>query len=128
VSEIKRFEDLKVWQKSHELVLDVYKITRQFPKEEKIGLISQIQRSTVSVAANIAEGSKRRHLKEYIQMLSISHGSLSETEYYLLLARDLKYLSDTKYEELFNLSEEIGRMLNGLIKSLSNRKREEVKV
>jgi len=128
MSEIKRFEDLKVWQKSHELVLDVYKITRQFPKEEKIGLISQIQRSTVSVAANIAEGSKRRHLKEYIQMLSISHGSLSETEYYLLLARDLKYLSDTKYEELFNLSEEIGRMLNGLIKSLSNRKREEVKV
>ena len=122
MSEIKRFEDLKVWQKSHELVLEVYKVTQQFPNEEKFGLTSQIRRSAVSVAANIAEGSKRQHLKEYIQMLSISHGSLSETEYYLLLARDLNYLSDTKYEELFNLSEEVGRMLNGLTKSLSKRR------
>ena len=109
MSEIKGFEDLKVWEKSHDLVLEVYKVTQQFPTNEKFGLTSQIRRSAVSVAANIAEGSKRQHLKEYIQMLSISHGSLSETEYYLLLARDLKYLS-----------EEIGRMLNGLMKSLSN--------
>jgi len=83
VSEIRRFEDLKVWQKSHELAPEVYKLTQQFPNEEKFGLTSQIRRSAVSVAANIAEGSKRRHLKEYIQMLYISHGSLSETEYYL---------------------------------------------
>lgn len=116
MSKIERFEDLKVWQKSHELVLEVYKITQ--PSGEKFGLVSQIRRSAVSVAANIAEGSKRQHLKEYIQMLSISHGSLSETEYYLLLARDLKYLSDTKYQELFNRSEEIGKMLSGLINSL----------
>jgi four helix bundle protein len=60
---IKRFEDLKVWQKSHELVLEVYKVTQQFPTEEKFGLTSQIRRSAVSVAANIAEGSKRQHLK-----------------------------------------------------------------
>ena len=120
MSEIKRFEDLKVWQKSHELALEVYRVTQQFPNEEKFGLTSQIRRSAVSVAANIAEGSKRRHLKEYIQMLYISHGSLSETEYYLFLARDLKYLSDAKYQELFNLSEEVGRMLNGLVKSLSS--------
>ena len=122
MSGIKRFEDLKVWQKSHELVLEVYKITQQFPNEEKFGLTSQIRRSAASVAANIAEGSKRQHLKEYIQMLYISHGSLSETEYYLLLAKDLNYLSDKKYQELFNLSEEVGRMLNGLIKSLSKRR------
>ena len=64
MSEIKRFEDLKVWQKSHELVLEVYQITRQFPNEEKVGLISQIRRSAVSVAANIAEGSKRQHLNK----------------------------------------------------------------
>ncbi|NQE04859.1 hypothetical protein C5S32_03215 [ANME-1 cluster archaeon GoMg1] len=120
MSEIKRFEDLKVWQKSHELALEVYRVTQQFPNEEKFGLTSQIRRSAVSVAANIAEGSKRRHLKEYIQMLYIPHGSLSETEYYLFLARDLKYLSDAKYQELFNLSEEVGRMLNGLVKSLSS--------
>ena len=122
MGEIKRFEDLKVWQKSHELVLEVYKVTQQFPTEEKFGLTSQIRRSAVSVAANIAEGSKRQHLKEYIWMLYISHGSLSETEYHLLLAKDLKYLSDTKYQALFSLSEEVGRMLNGLIKSLSNLK------
>ncbi len=87
---IKGFEDLKVWQRSHELVLGVYKVTQQFPNEEKFGLTSQIRRSAVSVAANIAEGSKRQHLKEYIQMLYIAQGSLSETTYYLLLAQDLK--------------------------------------
>ncbi|NQE04862.1 hypothetical protein C5S32_03230 [ANME-1 cluster archaeon GoMg1] len=122
MSETKRFENLKVWQKSHELVLEVYKVTQQFPTEEKFGLTSQIRRSAASVAANIAEGSKRQHLKEYIQMLSISHGSLSETEYHLLLAKDLNYLSDKKCQEPFNLSEEVGRMLNGLIKSLSKRR------
>lgn len=121
MSEIKRFEDLKVWQKSHERVLEVYKVTQQFPAEEKFGLTSQIRRSAVSVVANIAEGSKRQHLKEYIWMLHISHGSLTETEYHLLLAKDLKYLSNAKYQELFNLSEEVGRMLNGLIKSISKR-------
>ncbi len=109
---VKGFEDLKVWEKSHELVLEMYKVTQQFPNEEKFGLTSQIRRSAVSVAANIAEGSKRQHLKEYIQMLYIAQGSLSETTYYLLLAQDLKY------QELFNQSEEIGKMLSGLINSL----------
>ena len=109
---VKGFEDLKVWQRSHELVLGVYKVTQQFPNEEKFGLTSQIRRSAVSVAANIAEGSKRQHLKEYIQMLYIAQGSLSETTYYLLLAQDLKY------QELFDQSGEIGRMLSGLINSL----------
>jgi len=122
MSEIRRFEDLKVWQKSHELVLEVYKVTQQFPGEEKFGLTSQIRRSTVSVAANIVEGSKRQHLNEYIQMLYIAQGSLSETNYYLLLAKDLKYLSDTEYQKIFNQSEEIGKMLSGLIKSLKNLK------
>ena len=64
MSKIKRFEDLKVWQKSHELVLEVYKVTQQFPNEEKFGLTSQIRRFAASVAANIAEGSKRQHLNK----------------------------------------------------------------
>ncbi|MFQ6071305.1 MAG: four helix bundle protein [Methanosarcinales archaeon] len=115
---MKRFEDLKVWQKSHEFVIEVYKITQQFPMDEKFGLISQIRRSAVSIAANIAEGSKRQHLKEYIQMLYIAQGSLAETKYYLLLSRDLKYLNNIKYQELFNQSEDIGKMLSGLINSL----------
>jgi hypothetical protein len=67
MGEIKGFEDLKVWQKSHELVLEVYKVTQEFPNQEKFGLTSQIRRSAVSVAANIAEGSMRQHLNEYIQ-------------------------------------------------------------
>ncbi len=64
MSKIERFEDLKVWQKSHELVLEVYKITKQFPNEEKFGLTSQIRRSAASVVANIAEGYKRQHLNK----------------------------------------------------------------
>jgi four helix bundle protein len=120
MSEIKGFEDLKVWEKSHDLVLEVYKVTQLFPTNEKFGLTSQIRRSAVSVAANIAEGSKRQHLKEYIQMLYIAQGSLSETNYYLLLARDLKYINDIKYQEFFDQSEEIGKMLSGLINSLKN--------
>ena len=122
MSKIKGFEDLKVWEKSHEFVLEVYKITQQFPGEEKFGMTSQIRRSAVSVAANIAEGSKRQHLNEYIQMLYIAQGSLSETKYYLLLARDLKYLSEIKYQELFGQSQEIAKMLSGLINSLKNLK------
>ncbi len=124
MSKIKGFEDLKVWEKSHEFVLEVYKITQQFPGEEKFGLTSQIRRSAVSVAANIAEGSKRQHLNEYIQMLYIAQGSLSETKYYLLLARDLKYLSEIKYQELFGPSQEIAKMLSSLINSLKNLKPE----
>ena len=122
MSKIKGFEDLKVWEKSHEFVLEVYKITRQFPGEEKFGLTSQIRRSAVSVAANIAEGSKRQHLKEYIQMLYIAQGSLSETKYYLLLARDLKYLNDEVYQQILSQSQKIAKMLSGLINSLKNLK------
>ena len=124
MEEIKGFEYLKVWQKSHELALKVYKVTWQFPNEEKFGLTSQIRRSAVSVAANIVEGSKRQHLKEYIQMLYIAQGSLSEANYYLLLAKDLNYLTDKNYQELFNHGEEIGKMLSGLINSLKNLKPE----
>ncbi len=122
MGKIKGFEDLKVWEKSHEFVLEVYKITQQFPGEEKFGMTSQIRRSTVSVAANIAEGSKRQHLNEYIQMLYIAQGSLSETKYYLLLARDLKYLNDEVYQQILSQSQEISKMLSGLINSLKNLK------
>ena len=106
----------------NEFVLEVYKIKQQFPGEEKLGMTSQIRRSAVSVAANIAEGSKRHHLNEYIRMRYIAQGSLSETKYYLLLARDLKYLSEIKYQELFGQSQEIAKMLSGLINSLKNLK------
>lgn len=119
---LKSYQELKVWQKAHELTLKTYQVTQQFPKEERFGLTSQIRRSAVSTPANIAEGYGRKHTKEYIQMLYISQGSLEETKYYFLLGRDLKYLRNEQYEKLINLSEEVGRMLRGLIKSLEKTK------
>lgn len=119
---LKSYQELKVWQKSHELVLKTYQATQEFPKEERFGLTSQVRRSAVSTPANIAEGYGRKHTKEYIQMLYISQGSLEETKYYLLLSRDLRYLENEQYKKLVNLSEEVGRMLRGLIKSLEKAK------
>jgi four helix bundle protein len=113
---IERFEDLKVWRKAHELVLKTYQVTRDFPNDEKFGLVSQMRRAGVSIAANIAEGFKRRTLKDKSNFYNISQGSLEELRYYLLLSVDLGYLRDD--EKLQDLSAEIGRMLHGLIKSI----------
>ncbi len=115
---LKSYQELKVWQRAHELTLKTYQVTQQFPKEERFGLTSQIRRSAVSTPANIAEGYGRKHTKEYIQMLYISQGSLEETKYHFLLSRDLRYLKNDQYKKLIDLSEEVGRMLRGLIKSL----------
>src|SRR5688572_30544052 len=87
----KSFRDLIVWQKAHQLVLDVYKETKSFPKEELYGLTSQVRRASVSVAANIAEGFKKKGSADKMRFMNIAQGSLSETEYYLMLAADLSY-------------------------------------
>jgi len=113
---IERFEDLEVWKKAHKLVLETYRITRGFPVEEKFGLVSQMRRAAVSIAANIAEGFKKRTLKDKSNFYNISQGSLEESRYYLILSVDLGYLNDDK--DLTYLIEEIGRMLYGLIKSI----------
>ena len=84
----KSFKDLVVWQKAHQLVLGMYKAIKDFPKEEIFALTSQFRRSAVSVAANIAEGFKKKSPADKLRFLNISQGSLSETEYYLLLAQD----------------------------------------
>lgn len=111
-----RFEDLEVWKKAHQLVLETYKITRAFPVEEKFGLVSQMRRAAVSIPANIAEGFKKRTLKDKSHFYNISQGSLEELRYYLILSVDLGYSKDNK--DLISLSEEVGRMLYGLIKSI----------
>ncbi len=115
---IEKFENLTVWQKSHELALEVYKITKEFPSEERFGLISQMRRAAVSVAANIAEGFKRRGIKDKINFYNISQSSLSELQYYLILAKDLRYIKDLSKVTPF--IENIGKMLNGLISSINN--------
>ena len=113
------FKQLKVWQKAHRLVLDVYRHTRAFPSEERFGLTTHLLKSAVSVPSNIAEGCGREGDKELARFLSIAAGSASETEYQLLLARDLGYLNQQTYQDLDTKINEVKRMLNAFIQRLT---------
>lgn len=112
------WKDLKVWKKAHSLVVEVYRITNRFPKEELYGLTSQIRRSSSSVPANLVEGQSRNTSREYLQFLYNARGSLEETRYHLLLAHDLGYLEKDLYTRLEGQYEEVSKMLNSLIKSI----------
>ena len=116
---IKTFRDLNVWQKAHNLVLEIYKITKGFPQEEKFGLVANLRRSAASVPTNIVEGFKRKSKKEYAYFISIADGSLEETKYHVLLAKDLSYIKEEEYRQLNELCDEIGRMLYGFYKRLT---------
>jgi four helix bundle protein len=102
------FEKLIVWRKAHAFVLAVYHVTRLFPAEERFGLTSQFRRAAVSVAANIAEGHRKRSKADKIRLLNVAEGSLSECRYYLILARDLGY---TDPAALIDTGEEVSRLL-----------------
>jgi four helix bundle protein len=116
-----KFEELKVWQKSHQLVLEIYKITKKFPAEEKFSLVDQIRRSSSSIPTNIVEGNERKTKNEFIQFLYVSKGSCAETKYHLLLAKDLGYISDLEYQNLTNQAIEISKMLSSFINYLRNK-------
>lgn len=118
---VKTFRDLKVWQKSHALVLEIYKLTEDLPVEEKYGLASQIKRSAASIPTNIVEGFKRKSKNEFFYFLTIADSSLEETKYHLILAKDLGFLKQNNIERIETLCDEIGKMLYGLKRSL-NRK------
>jgi len=105
----KSFEDLIVWQKAHEFVLGVYRLTAPFPKHEPYGLSSQMRRAAVSIAANIAEGFRKRGKADKARFLNTAEGSLEESHYYLLLARDLQY---AETEALIKSLDEVSRLLN----------------
>jgi four helix bundle protein len=113
------FRDLNVWQRAYELTLNLYRATKRFPKEETFGLTSQIRRAAASVPANIAEGYERNHRKEYLQFLFIAKGSLGELDTYLLLARDIGYMTTEDFDHVNAKRHETMKMLQGLIKSLS---------
>ncbi len=113
-----KFEELKVWRVAHELVLEIYKITKEFPKEEKYSLIDQIKRSSSSVAANIVEGNERKTRNEYVQFLFQAKGSCAETKYHLLLSRDLGYIDGDNYTKLNLKVVEVSKMLTSLIRYL----------
>jgi len=115
-----QFEKLTAWQKAHQLVIAVYKISKSFPSEERFHLVDQICRSASSVPANIIEGNSRRHKKEFLQFLNTAFASLQETKYHLLLAKDLEYLSSTQYNKLITLANDVGRLISGLIRSLKS--------
>jgi len=115
---MKDFRQLKVWEKSHQLALAIYKETKKFPKEELYGLTSQIRRASMSVPTNIAEGCGLNTDKGFARLLQIAMGSASETEYQLILARDLELLSNETYEKLHNEVEEVKRMLASFLKTL----------
>ena len=112
---LKDFKELKVWNKAHQVTLELYRLTRQFPREELYGLTSQIRRAASSVGANIAEGSGRRSDGEMSRFLHIARGSAVELEYHLLLARDLELLPASSFTALERQVDEIQRMLTSLI-------------
>jgi len=114
------FEKLNVWQKSKDLSINIYKVTANFPNEEKFGLISQLRRCAISVASNLAEGSGRNSNKDKARFSEIAFGSLLELLNQLIISNELKFLSVESYEGLRNQVEEISRMINALRKSQLN--------
>lgn len=115
----KSFRDLLVWQKAHQLVLEVYRFSNHFPKTEMYGLTSQLRRASVSVPANIAEGFRKRGLADKIRFLNIAQGSLEECRYYLILAYDLDYGDSNK---LMILLEEVSKLLDSYMTSIEKRR------
>lgn len=111
----KNFKNLEVWKVAHELVIQVYNSNIKFPSNEKYGIESQLKRAVVSVPANIAEGYKRQQDKELINFLSISQGSLSEVEYYLILIKELGYIDKDTYAQMMLKVEKVDRMLESFI-------------
>jgi four helix bundle protein len=112
------FHQLKVWQKAHLMTLAVYRITATFPREEMYGLTSQLRRACSSIAANLAEGCGRNGDAEFARFCSIAMGSASELEYHLLLARDLKLIKPTDYDQFSASASELKRMLTVLMQRL----------
>jgi len=110
------FQQLLVWQKAHQFVLLVYKTTELYPQKEMFGLTSQFRRAAISIAANMAEGYKKKGYKNKIHFFNIAQGSLEECKYHIILSKDLNYPSDS---ELEILSEEISKLLAGYIKSIN---------
>ncbi|MBS0205158.1 MAG: four helix bundle protein [Planctomycetes bacterium] len=115
---MKNFRDLQIWNRSHGLTLEVYRLTQGFPKTETYGLVSQMRRSVSSIPTNIAEGCGRNTEKDFARFLDNAMGSASELEYQLILARDLKYIQLDDFEKAAVELTEIKRMLNAFIQKL----------
>lgn len=115
----KTFKELIAWQKSHKLVLEIYKATKAYPKEEVYSLTNQIRRASISVAANIAEGYKKKTKASKLNFLNISEGSLEEVKYYIILSKDLKFITEKEFNQLESITEEVGRLISGYSSAIS---------
>ncbi len=118
----KGFRKLIVWQRAHKLTLLIYRLSESFPQHERFGLTSQIRRASASVPANIVEGYALGSSAQYLRHLRIARGSLAEVEYFLILARDLEYISQDDYNVAENLRAEVGYLLSRLIDSIEKKK------
>ncbi|MGC8979478.1 four helix bundle protein [Caldisericum sp.] len=113
------WKDLVVWQKAHSFVLDVYKLITQFPKDEKYCMADQMKRAAYSIPANIVEGHSKNSKKEFSRFLYMARGSLEELKYFLLLSKDLEYISEEEFCQFTERLSELSYLLNQLIKSLT---------
>jgi len=113
---IRTFTNLHTWQEAHKLVLIIYKMTKEFPKEELFSLVSQMRRAVVSITSNIAEGFSRQSYKEKIQFYSMAQGSNTEIQSQLLIAKDIGYLTKEDFDKIAKQSVIVHKLLNGLIK------------
>lgn len=113
---IKNFKELRIWQKAMEIARDVYRISKQFPKEEIYGLTAQIRRSAISIPSNIAEGFKRFHCKEQKQFLSVAQGSAAELETQLILSAELDFMTQQQFESINDKIDHLSRMISVAIR------------
>ena|SRR5207302_8008204 len=120
IPKIQNYKDLIVWQLAHQLTIAIYQLTYSFPKEELYGLTSQIRRAAASTAANITEGSKRRSTNDLCHFLNMSEASNEQVKYFLLLAKDLTYLSVDSFRTNYQLADRVSAMLHKLITSLNS--------
>ena len=118
----KRFDDLEVWKEAREFRKSIYELSKKFPKEELFVLIGQIRRSAISITSNIAEGHGRYHWQENIQFCRIARGSLNETLDHIYCALDCKYISEEKFNTIYNNGRNLEKMLNGYIRFLEKQK------
>ena len=118
---VKKYNELIAWQKAMDLVQAIYKATGQFPREELYGLTIQIRRASVSIPSNIAEGQGRKTTNEFMHHLSIAYGSLMEVETQMLIAERLSYLSPAQTQNLIECTGAVGRIINGLLRSLEDK-------
>lgn len=115
---MRNYKKIRAWQRSHELVMFIYKLTRAFPRQEMFGLVVQLRRASVSVASNIVEGSNRKSKKDYIRFLYNAKASLREVEYQMFLSKELGYFTEIKFQEFSALLDKAMSSLYGLIRSV----------